>query len=180
MIEPLLQPCDITVHYLPDDEIAKIIRWRTKGRKEGPTIAHHVGIVVEPGLAPYATVIEALVTERIRPHRLGDYYAGSDTRIAVYRPLNLTPMDKEIIVAKARSYEGRKYGFGKIALQLVGVRGFVDKWPICSWVVAHAYGEAGYYFGRPPMKATPDDIHDFAAGRADRFDMVRPFAVMEG
>tara|TARA_Y100000034_G_scaffold92071_1_gene111171 strand:- start:93 stop:539 length:447 start_codon:yes stop_codon:yes gene_type:complete len=39
---------------------------------------------------------------------------------------------------------------------------FMDKYPICSWVVAYAFEEIKKnYFNVPPWAAQPDDIHDF-------------------
>ena len=36
-----------------------------------------------------------------------------------------------------------------------------NKYPICSWLVAHSFSEAGRYFGVNPGEASPDDIWDF-------------------
>ena len=52
--------------------------------------------------------------------------------------------------------------------------GRMDRYPICSWLVAHSYKAAGLHFGVAPGAATPDDIWDFVTTRTDRFQEIRP------
>jgi hypothetical protein len=97
----------------------------------------------------------------------------------VFRPLNLTDADLAKVVAKADTYVGRRYGYLKILAHwldwlLQGAYVFrrlarQDRYPICSWVVAHAFAAAGKHFGVEPGAATPDDIWDFVTGHPDRY-----------
>lgn len=82
-----------------------------------------------------------------------------------------------MVAQKARGYEGRKYGWGKIAAHLgdwmLGGRyvwrrlARMDKYPICSWVVASSYGEVGENFGVKVGEASPDDIWDWCLKRGE-------------
>ena len=104
--------------------------------------------------------------------------------VAIYRPLNLTPQDVQKIVAGAESYVGRTYGWLKAAAHLgdwllLGAyfwRRFarMDRYPICSWLVAHAYEKAGKHFGVEPGEASPDDIWDFVTTRPDVYRAIHP------
>lgn len=47
-------------------------------------------------------------------------------------------------------------------------------WPLCSWLVAHAFSEAGKNFGVEPGAAEPDDIWDFVSTQADKYECVHP------
>ena len=45
-------------------------------------------------------------------------------------------------------------------------------YPICSWLVAHSYAEAGYYFGTDPSAANPDDIWDFVDEKPEYYQRI--------
>ncbi len=161
--------------------ISRLIRFFTRSRGESRTLVNHVGIVVEGGDVSRAVVVEALrvVTRR----GLADGYAGTGTSVAVFRPINLTSQETDVIVQAAERYVGRKYGYVKIVAHaldwmLNGVYLFrrligSDEYPICSWVVAHAYAKAGKTFGVEPGAASPDDICDFVTENPDKYVQVR-------
>ena len=44
--------------------------------------------------------------------------------------------------------------------------GRLDRYPICSWLVAHSYKKAGKHFGFSARAASPDDIWDFVTDSA--------------
>ena len=48
----------------------------------------------------------------------------------------------------------------------------MDRYPICSWLVAHAFKKAGKTFGVKPGAATPDDIWDFVRSNPDKYETV--------
>lgn len=162
--------------------ISRAIRFFSRGIGEPRTIVNHVGIVVEGGGTNEAVVVEAL--SRVFRHRLAEQYGGGEDKVAVFRPLNLTPDELTAVVAKAECYVGRKYGYFKIVLHfldwlLLGAYVFrrlgrMDGYPICSWLVAHAYKAAGKHFGVAPGASTPDDIWDFATRRTDIYQQIRP------
>lgn len=164
--------------------LSKAIRYFTRAIGESRTKVNHVGLVVKGGPVGRAVVVEALI--RVKEHRLYAQYGGRGKRtsVAVYRPMDLTAEEINVIVATAKSYVGRRYGFLKIAAHLAdwllqGAYVFrrlavMDDYPICSWVVAHAFKKAGKNFGVPPGAASPDDIWDFVTTNPDKYVEVRP------
>ncbi|MSR19878.1 MAG: hypothetical protein EXR91_02725 [Gemmatimonadetes bacterium] len=140
------------------------IRVFTRSIGERRTKATHSGVIVE-----------ALAT--VKRHSLWTRYAGAHKEVAVFRPLNLAAADLAKVVAKAETYVGRRYGYLKLLAHwadwvLQGAYVFrrltnQDRYPICSWVVAYAYAEAGKHFGVEPGAATPDDIWDFVTENSD-------------
>ena len=166
--------------------ISRLIRFFTRGLGEKRTRINHVGIVVEGGSADLAVVVEALRT--VRQHRLARRYADGRTQVAVFRAANLTDQEIATIVRAAQSYVGRRYGYVKIVAHgldwiLQGAYVFRrltrnDNYPICSWLVAHAYAKAGKDFGVEPGAATPDDIWDFAEANPDKYVQVRPLGIL--
>ena len=108
----------------------------------------------------------------------------------VWRHKHLTGTQREAIAAHARAYAGRRYGWWKIGfhgvdwalawarygMTLGHVKGEVyavrrilsiDDRPICSWVWAHAYRDAGIGLGEPEGCATPDGLRDFVSASDD-------------
>jgi hypothetical protein len=153
------------------------IRLFTRSIGESRTKASHTGIIVESGTVESAVIVEAL--SKVKRHPLGQRYGGANHEVAVFRALNLTDADLAGVVAKAETYVGRRYGYLKILAHwldwvLQGAYVFrrltnQDRYPICSWVVAYAFAEAGRHFGVEPGAATPDDIWDFVTENPDRY-----------
>lgn len=177
----VLQPADI-FFTRGTSLLSRAIRFFTRRIGESRTKVNHVGIVVEAGHLERVVVVEALI--RVRRHRLWErYFAKRETKLAVYRPLDLTGSETERIVAKAESYVGRQYGFAMIVAHfldwlLQGAYVFrrllgSDDYPICSWVVAHAFAAADKTFGVPAGAASPDDIWDFVHESPDKYAEVR-------
>ena len=133
--------------------LSRLIRFFSTGIGEARTRVNHVGVVVEAGPIEEAVVIEAL--SRVKRHRLVNQYGGTSHEVAVYRPLNVSQDDVRVIVAAAEDYEGQKYGWPRLILHfldwvLLGAYLFRrlagDRYPICSWLVAHSYKKAGLFF----------------------------------
>lgn len=96
-------------------------------------------------------------------------------RIRIYRPLFLQrPEAAGQIVANALSHKGERYGYWKLAAHAldralfdgekkISSLLFLDSRPICSYLVADAYGEEGYprAFGGVPQGASPDSMLDY-------------------
>jgi len=178
----ILQPADIFLtrgHGL----ISRLIRVFTRHIGESRTKVNHVGIVVEGGPTEKAVVVEAL--SRVVCRRLIVGYGDGRTEVAVYRPLNLTPDEIKTVVAAAEHYVGKEYDYFMIVLHLLdwflqGAYVFrrlgkgMDNYPICSWVVAHAYLKVGKKFGVDPGAASPDDIWDFVTTHPEKYQQVRP------
>jgi hypothetical protein len=163
--------------------ISRAIRFFTRGIGEKRTKVNHVGLVVEAGELETAVVVEAL--SHVTRHRLFEQYGppGTDL-VAVYRATNLTAEEINIIVATAERQVGKKYGWPMIVAHfldwlLLGAYVFRrlvpgDRYPICSWLVAHSFSKAGKHFGVEPGEATPDDIWDYIEKHPNRYIEVRP------
>ncbi len=175
-----LEPCDVFLTR-GTSMVSRAIRFFTRSIGEDRTMVNHVGIIVAPGSVHSAVAVEALV--KVRMHSLRRYAAKRNTDVAVFRPINLTDDEKDTIVAKAKSYEGRRYGWTKIVTHamdwcLQGAYVFrkltqEDNYPICSWLVAHAFKAADKHFGVDPGEANPDDIWDFVIKNKDKYVKVR-------
>ena len=149
--------------------LSRLIRFFSRGIGEARTKVNHVGVVVEAGPIEGAVVIEAL--SRVKRHRLVGQYEGMSHEVAVYRPMNVSQDEVNVIVAAAEYYESRRYGWPRLILHfldwvLLGAYVFRrlagDRYPICSWLVAHSFKKAGLFFGVEPGEAQADDIWDFA------------------
>ena len=158
---------------------------RTIGEKR--TKVNHVGIVVEDGTLETCIVVEALA--KVQKHRLWEQYGPpSKSEVAIYRPSNLTNNELATIITAANRQVGKKYGYLKILAHLFDwillgayfFRRFFknNKYPICSWLVAHAYSEAGKHFGVDPGAAEPDDIWDFIQENPDKYDLIYPLSTI--
>lgn len=160
--------------------VSGVIRFFTRGIGESRTKVSHVGLIVEGGPLESCVLVEAL--HRVMRHVLWSRYAGSGTKVAVYRPKSLTSEEIATVVQKAESYVGRRYGYMKILAHwldwvLQGAYVFrrlanEDRYPICSWVVACSFAAAGKRFGVEPGAATPDDIWDFVTQQTDQYEPI--------
>lgn len=161
--------------------VSKAIRFFTRSFGEKRTQANHVGIIVAPGSVHSATAVEAL--SKVRRHTLRRYAAKRSTKVAIFRPINLTDAEMDAIVARAEGYVGRRYGWTKIVTHMLdwSLKGAYvfrrltprDDYPICSWLVAHAFKAAGKDFGVEAGAANPDDIWDFVISNPDKYRQVR-------
>jgi hypothetical protein len=183
--EPRLEPADIFLTR-GTSLLSRLIRFFSVRIGEKRAMVNHVGIVVEGGPFHEAIVVEAQRT--VLRHRLVDWYGKSDTMVAVYRPINLSEDEMSVVVHAAESYVGRTYGYFKIITHaldwfLLGAYVFRrlnirDNYPICSWVVAHAYGKADKHFGVHPGAANPDDIWRFVVSNPEKYKVVRPLELL--
>jgi hypothetical protein len=162
--------------------LGSAIRFFTRHIGESRTKVNHVGLVVEGGSLATAVGVEAL--RIVRRHRLMAEYGGKKDQVAVFRPTRLSEAELQRVVDAANAYVGRSYGYGKILLHaldwaLQGAYVFrrlgrMDDYPICSWLVAHAFGKVGIDFGVDSGAATPDDIWDYVTAHPEQFRPVRP------
>ena len=168
-MDVILQPGDVFLTR-GTSLLSRLIRICTRSFGEKRSKVNHVGIVVEAGGIQDAVVVEAL--SKVKMHTLWmQYCPPKKDHVAVYRAKNVSLEEMEIIVATAKRQVNKTYGYGKIVAHFLdwcfsGIyffRWFArnGNYPICSWLVAHAYGEAGFDFGVPREAANPDDIWDF-------------------
>lgn len=182
-----LEPCDIFLTK-GTSFVSKAIRFLTTRFGEKRSQVNHVGIIVDGGTLHSAIAVEAL--SKVRMHALRRYAKKRKTGVAIYRPTNLTDEEKEAIVAKAKTYVDAPYGYLKIVAHLLdwGLQGAYvfrrvtkdDSYPICSWVVAHAYKAAGKSFGVEAWAANPDHIWDFVHNETDKYDQIRGLRPIPG
>lgn len=159
----------------------RLIAWFTTKKGEEKTWATHIGVFVSNGFlmtkgAAGAKLVEAV--NRVKYHNFLDRYT-TDNQFAIARPRKLTNEQQYTITNRAIGYVGMTYGYLKIGLhaidQLLGDiyffrrLGRLDRYPICSYLVAKCYAAAGLNFGVPPGKATPDDIWDFCMRNPDKY-----------
>ncbi|MBK9391230.1 MAG: hypothetical protein IPN68_13925 [Bacteroidetes bacterium] len=163
--------------------IPAAIRFFSRGFGEKRTIVNHVGMIVEKGTLQDCVAIE--VSYKVWKRKLWeDYGPPAKSSVAVYRPKNLSAPELEIIVSTAEEQVDKIYGFLKILAHILdwmffGVYFFRrlfrnNKYPICSWLVAHAFSKAGKDFGVDPGAAQPDDIWDFIQNNPEKYDLVYP------
>jgi hypothetical protein len=185
-MEPILQPGDVFLTR-GRNLVSRAIRFFSRGVGERRTVVNHVGLFVEGGTLRTAYVVEALSKVRCHPLWRG-YGPPSNTLVAVYRPDNLNEEEIGKIVEYARKQVGRRYAFGTLLAHLadwalLGSYFFRrltkdGKYPICSWLVAHAFKQAGKDFGVPEWAAQPDDIWDFVRKETDKYSEVYPLGLL--
>jgi hypothetical protein len=150
--------------------ISSSIRYFTKSFGESRTLVNHCAIVVENGTLNKAVIVEALT--KVKKHSLWIRYGPpSNALVTVFRPRNLSLYETDRVVITALQQVGKTYGYTKLVAHLLDwclcgayvFRRIADSenYPICSWLVAHAYASVGKSFGVEIGKATPDDIFDF-------------------
>ncbi|MDP6793383.1 MAG: hypothetical protein QF660_04950 [Anaerolineales bacterium] len=157
------------VHVHGGSLYSRAIRWVTRSSSEAPSWASHTALVLD--VAGSVTVIDTVgIRVSVRPLRA---YRFSGSKVLVSRvPGGLSAQQKACLAAKARDYKGRLYGVLKLLYhaldRLLDNRFFfrrlarMDDYPICSWMVAHAYQRSlGLLFGCAPNAAQPDDILDY-------------------
>lgn len=165
-IATVLHPADL-VFTAGDHRLSRLIRWRTRAA------VNHVAGVVGGGTPLTAMVLEAL-HPRVKQHTLVDGYGHRTDHIQIYRALNITDRDKAMIVRRALRYDGRRYGWSKVVLHTIGLGrvAWIDSMPICNWIWAAAYHEAGYHFGTTIDRSTPGTMYEYCRDRDDKYELV--------
>ncbi|UCE34885.1 MAG: hypothetical protein JSV40_02930 [Deltaproteobacteria bacterium] len=169
--------------------VSRAIRLFTRAIGESRTKVNHVGVIVIEGDLRTAVAVEAFT--KVKRHKLWKQYGPpSSSEVAIYRATNLSEDEIETITKAAESYVGRTYGYLKLLAHLAdwflqGAYVFrrlarMDKYPICSWLVAHSFAKAGKYFGVPPGAASPDDIWDFIQSHLDIYTEIYPLGLLNG
>ena len=162
---------------------SKLIRFFTRTIGESRTQVNHSGIVVAEGDLESCEVVETLL--RVRKHRLWNRYGPfSHDKVAIYRPINLTPEETDTIVVQAVKQVGKRYGIHTVIGHLLDwllLGAYVFRrilqsknYPICSWLVAYAFARAGKNFNVEPGAAQPDDIWDFIQKNPDKYQQIHP------
>lgn len=168
----ILQPADIVLTR-GSGLLPALIRLGEEPKGSGEKArVNHAGLISVGGSVLSARIIESLPHGTVE-RKFSAYKSASSRDIAVvYRNLAWTESQRAAIVASARTYIGRKYGWGRIAAIAgdwitggrFGLRKRLheDDQPVCSMVVAVACSTgAGYRFsGCDVDDVEPDDIWD--------------------
>jgi len=183
----ILRPGDII--FTQDKALlGKLIRFCTRSIGESKTEVNHTAIAVRKGTLDKANIIEALW--EVKKHTIvANYGMPTKVKVAIYRPINLLKKDIKKIVDYAEKQVGKKYGVGKIItsfLDWICQGKYVfrrltssEEYPICSFLVAHCYSQAGKDFGVNPNAATPDDIWDFVNKNIDKYTKILDLQTIE-
>jgi hypothetical protein len=187
-MDVILKPGDVFLTKGPGF-FSWLIRFFSRSLGESRAKVNHAGVVVKEGALREAEIVESVAVAR-RGLLWTFYGPRTKNEVAVYRPLNVTPEQVGVIVATAGRQVGKKYGKAKLAAHLLDyllLGAYVFRrlanngdYPICSWLVAHAFGEAGLHFGVEPGAAEPDDIWDFVTEHKDKYACVHPLAPLRG
>jgi hypothetical protein len=182
----LLQPGDIILTR-SDGILGRLIRYFETHPGESEALYNHVGVVTEAGDEKTAIMVEALWKTRHGTVWEGYGRKKGQAQIAIYRPNNIPPEKLEIISTFAETFVGDSYGWWKLLAHAADWRLshdlgrevyifrkllFIDKYPICSFLVAKAFSAAGYDFGVPPNEASPDDIADFINSNPEKYTLI--------
>ena len=163
--------------------LSEVIRWATREKGEAKTEASHVGAIITPGFLSNVECVEALT--KVERHPLWEKYGGSGQWMTIYRAVNISAPVKRRMARRLRAKVGETYGYGKILLHLLRKLtgdprwldlSLLDRYPICSYLVATEFDREGFSFGIDGRKATPDDMLDFCEANPDKWKCVRPWA----
>lgn len=145
-------------------------------RLTGNTVSH-VGLVISDN--PVVLVLEAL--NRVKTDTIEESLKDVENAY-LFRPLNVDETDINTIIRAASKASTNSYGWFSLGLQLADIlfrtRLFTDhiyndRHPICSYLVAEAYGAAGLTFGKLLYQSiTPADIFNFAKINSDKYQCI--------
>lgn len=179
VLDTVVKPGDIVLT-ASNSFLARAIRWCERSPKEAKSLYNHTGLIGNGGTLRDCTIIEALW--RTEEHSLLKEYGGKSDIVAIFRRIDIGASETAKVVARARTYLGKKYGWWKIPAhgidalvsRAIGKRVsplkhilWIESRPICSLVVADAYDELDIRFcGTSPTECQPDDIADTVVSSA--------------
>lgn len=175
-----IQPCDIFFSR-GSTVINRGIRFFEKTDKNPNVYVDHIGIFIEPATSlDNAVCVDANMW--VKRNRFWKTYCKNKFKVAIFRPLFLSDLEKLIVSDKAKSYIGMRYGFMKIVAHFLDYffggrnvfRRFLkeDEYPICSWIVAHSFSEVDESFGIDENIATPANMWDFVLANPNKFECI--------
>jgi hypothetical protein len=155
----------------PGAELSRLIRFFEQAPGKPKPLVSHACLVVSANPDPNdpmgATIVEA-EPHTVR-HTIHQGYDGTDEKICVFRPMQLTQQQQADVLAEMNSYVGAVYGYVKLLacagdFLMLGHDVFrracaLNKYPICSWEVAWAFDKVRTnYFGVSKDACEPSDI----------------------
>lgn len=159
-----------------DSILGELIRWAERDEGEAPTWTNHTGVVVGEGFLvphtdadPLATVVESLWhTHRHEWWKAHREEVMDGQRIRCFGPKEpRTDAERRAFLSSAMYFVGKRYGWWKLPLHLVGLGRFlrIDSRPICSYTAAVVNAAQNIGFGMKPREATPDPMLDFCESK---------------
>ena len=183
-------PCDIGFSH-GQSFISRMIRKCTTSHKESKSVINHVFAFISYGDKKEAEVVESLW--KVTKHKFLNAYAKlkGKEKVVVFRPVNLTDEQKDIIIKDLLSDVGADYPWWQFPLfftdwllfdEKVVTRKWINhaKHKVCSTKTARAYVQAGLFFGVPEYAATPDDMYDFCIKNPDKYQLILPLSFLDG
>ena len=111
---------------------------------------------------------------RVKTRPIEESVADAE-RAYLLQDISLSADQREAIARRALKFSAADYGWADIILQLANAIfrttwftdhltfGFLDQFPICSYLVAQSYKTIGLTFGKKKEESiTPADIYNFA------------------
>ena len=135
----------------------------------------HVGLIVADH--PLILVQEALRRDATRPIE----ESIEDAQAAwIYHPLDLTELQRGIVIRASLAFSARSYGGLAIGLQLVDsifhttwptdhARWYLNLFPICSFADAIGFGAIQRNFGKEPQSVTPGDMERYVYAHPSKY-----------
>jgi hypothetical protein len=176
-MEKSLKNGDVVYRLKHNSFFSKAVAWFTRSKNERPTRAVHVAMIIFYAGEFY--VIEAVSRVKITPFKEW----AKDKEFSVWRKKDLTVSERIDLRDEALKYKGCFYGFWKLFLHafdafiskiwykevfLLRRLQFIDRYPICSWLVAYTYYNAlKYSFGTIPKLTDPDSMNDYTRKSED-------------
>ena len=178
-----------TLGYHP---ISVAIQWATRSRGEGETYSNHNEIVINDcnRLDEVRTV--AATARGVVEHNLCEAYGGKRDQVEIWRALNFSDEDRDIIAHAALKFKDQKYPWHRLLFQLLDEKflggrfvfrrlAFSRKWYVCTPLVVASIWAADYRFGfNDPAEANPDNLRDYLkANERKKYICIRPLARIE-
>ena len=169
--------------------VSRAIRWATRQKWEPKSLVNHHAIVVNDGPLQDAEIVEA--TGKVRRGRLLDFYGGKPAKVEVWRVLNVTVEERDIIAGVAETLVGKRYPYHHLLWQFVDERllngrywvrrlATLDPFFICTPLAVSCYWAVGKKFGfKNPHQANPDNLRDFLEANPDKYFLALPLVNLE-
>lgn len=165
MQRPILRKGDL-VFVVSTGIISRLILWGQKTVGLDTTSVSHVAIVVdEDGALVEANPAGVELTN------LYSRYCTPKHQVAIYRAINISELERELLAWEAKKRVGTRYGYPALLQQLIDRKVFGGRTvlrklnlpflEVCSETVAQVYSELGLNFGLGPGEAAPEEMLRF-------------------
>lgn len=169
--------------------MSRAIRWVTRRKWEPRSLVNHHAIIVNDGPLEDAIVVEAV--GKVRRGKLLDFYGGKSAKVEVWRVINVTLEERDIVAGVAETLVGKKYPYHHLLFQFLDevvlngryiFRRLADLDPfyVCTPLAVACYWAVGKRFGfKSPNQANPDNLRDFLEANPDKYILALPLVNLE-